>query len=86
MLLSMNILVEHANNAGSAEARNIGLREVLGQYYVFVDPVPETALDILYNHIDESGADIVKGSNWYKEKTTYSVNHIESHHNNDCIT
>lgn len=89
------ILLEHVNNAGSAEARNTGLQQVLGQYYVFVDPddlLPETALEILYNHIDESGADIVKGSNssfsssWYKEKTAYSVNHIESYHNDDCLT
>lgn len=87
----MNILVEHVSNTGSVEARNTGLRQVLGQYYVFVDPVPETALYILYNHIGESGADVKRsnssfGANWYKEKTAYSVKRIESYHNNDCLT
>ena len=89
------ILIEHVENGGSAVARNTGLEQAQGEYYVFVDPddlVPDDALEVLHAHIHESGADIVKGSNTsfslgnLPKLAAYSVSQIENFHNDDCLT
>lgn len=88
-------LIEHVENGGSAVSRNTGLQEAIGTYFVFVDPddlLPENALDTLFDAIEESGADIVKGSNSsfsnskVKNKSAYSVNCIEEYRGESCLT
>jgi glycosyltransferase involved in cell wall biosynthesis len=89
------VLIEHIENCGSAVARNTGLEASLGEYYVFVDPddlLPESAFEILYNSIQESGANVVKGSNTAfssssePKKVGYSVDRLETYRNDDCLT
>lgn len=89
------ILIEHVENGGSAVSRNTGLQEAIGTYFVFVDPddfLPENALDTLFNAIEKSEADIVKGSNSsfsnskVKDKSAYSVNRIEEYRDESCLT
>ncbi|MEP0073979.1 MAG: glycosyltransferase [Marinomonas sp.] len=88
-------LVEHAENGGSSVARNSGLEQIQGKYFVFVDPddiVPETALETLYKCIEETGADIVKGNNTsFKENqasklVNYSVKETEEYIEDECLT
>jgi len=88
-------LIEHAENGGSSVARNSGLEQVQGKYFVFVDPddiVPETALETLYKAIEESGADIVKGNNTsFKANQSpklvnYSVKETEEYIEGECLT
>ncbi len=88
-------LIEHAENGGSSVARNSGLEQVQGKYFVFVDPddiVPETALETLYKVIEESGADIVKGNNTsFKANqapklVNYSVKETEEYIEDECLT
>lgn len=88
-------LIEHAENGGSSVARNSGLEQVQGKYFVFVDPddlLPENALEILFNAIEQSGADIVKGSNSsfsdskVKDRSAYSVDRIEEYRGESCLT
>lgn len=88
-------LIEHAETGGSSVARNSGLEQVQGKYFVFVDPddiVPETALETLYKTIEESGADIVKGNNTsFKANqapklVNYSVKETEEYIEGECLT
>ncbi|MEO9275013.1 glycosyltransferase [Marinomonas sp. 5E14-1] len=89
------VLIEHVENGGSSVARNSGLEQVQGKYFVFVDPddiVPETALETLYKAIEESGADIVKGNNTsFKAAQSprlvnYSVKKKEEYIESECFT
>ncbi|MFT2098088.1 glycosyltransferase family 2 protein [Marinomonas sp. 2405UD66-6] len=88
-------LIEHAENGGSSVARNSGLEQVQGKYFIFVDPddiVPAAALETLYNTIEESGADIVKGNNTSFKTTqspclvNYSVKEKEEYIEGECFT
>lgn len=88
-------LIEHVENGGSAVSRNTGLQAAIGKYFVFVDPddlLPENALEILFNAIEQSGADIVKGSNSsfsdskVKDRSAYSVDRIEEYRGESCLT
>ena len=89
-------LIEHAENGGSAVARNSGLEHAAGKYFVFIDPddlLPVTALETLYQAIDISGADIVKGNNTsFKREglepklVSYSVAKREEYYDDECLT
>lgn len=87
-------LIAHAENGGSSVARNSGLEQVQGKYFVFVDPddiVPETALETLYKAIEETGADIVKGNNTSFKASqppklvNYSVKETEEYIEDECL-
>lgn len=88
-------LIEHTYNSGSSVARNSGLKQVQGKYFTFVDPddiVPEAALVTLYQAIEESGADIVKGNNTsFKpnkkaQLVNYSIKEKEEYFDDECLT
>jgi len=59
-------LIESAANGGVSVARNIGLNNASGDYFMFADPddtLPEGALRSLYTAATLHDADIVKGNN-----------------------
>ena len=80
---TLTILREYANkdnrikiinqkNSGSSVSRNNGIKQALGQYISFIDAddwVTENYLEILYNKIIETDADIVRASyKFYHQK------------------
>lgn len=59
-------LFTHEKNSGVSVARNTGLDNALGDYFMFVDPddvLPTGALQSLYIAATQYNADIVKGNN-----------------------
>ena len=59
-------LVTNAENQGVSVARNIGLENACGDYFMFVDPddvLPLDALQNLYAAVTQNDSDIVKGNN-----------------------
>jgi glycosyltransferase involved in cell wall biosynthesis len=59
-------LLTNAENQGVSVARNVGLDNSGGDYFMFVDPddvLPEGALQSLYTAATQNDADIVKGNN-----------------------
>ncbi|MDH3221782.1 MAG: glycosyltransferase [Gammaproteobacteria bacterium] len=59
-------LIENENNRGVSIARNRGLDEASGKYFMFVDAddlLPPQALSNLFEAAERHGVDIVKGNN-----------------------
>ena len=59
-------LLASAENQGVSVARNVGLDNARGDYFMFVDPddvLPQGALQSLYAAATQNDADIVKGNN-----------------------
>jgi len=59
-------LIENAENKGVSVARNVGLDNARGDYFMFVDPddvLPEGAMHSLYTAAAQNDTDIVKGNN-----------------------
>lgn len=68
-------IVIHQENAGSAEARNVGLKNAKGEYIICVDSddwIEKNYLEELYNVAFENGADVV-GCNLIREYPRKSV-------------
>ena len=67
-------IVENKENMGLAWTRMVGYTHAKGEYIVFVDSddfIPETALEVLYNAITDSDADIVIGN--YQQVSQHNV-------------
>lgn len=84
-------LIEHHENGGSAAARNSGLEKAQGKYLMYVDPddiLPSNAIETLYQAIDSSGVDIVKGSNisFGGNKVKEIIAREETIYGEDCLT
>ena len=59
-------LIANAENQGVSVARNVGLDNARGDYFMFVDPddvLPQGALHSLYAAATQNDADIIKGNN-----------------------
>lgn len=59
-------LIANTHNQGVSVARNIGLDNAKGEYFMFVDPddvLPSTALHSLYSAAVQYDADMIKGNN-----------------------
>jgi hypothetical protein len=59
-------LIANAENRGVSVARNVGLDNARGDFFMFVDPdnvLPEGALQNLYSAATKNDVDIVKGNN-----------------------
>jgi len=69
--MDRRIKVVHQQNAGTARARDAGVKASIGKFLVFVDSddtIPVDAIQILYDKQQESGADIVCGNIKFKFK------------------
>ena len=69
------IKVIHQENKGHSEARNVGMDNAHGDYYFFIDSddyLHRQAIEILWNNMQETGADISIGNTTREEelKTT----------------
>lgn len=61
----VNIKTIHQMNSGVSEARNKGIKNAVGKYFMFVDSddiLPKNAIEVLYNAAKESKASIITGS------------------------
>lgn len=72
------IRVFHQLNSGLSEARNLGLKEAIGEYVLFVDSddwIASDACYLLYQRAKETNADIVLStmSYWNSDNTSYKV-------------
>lgn len=93
---SLSILQEYANkdkrfkiinntNKGSSVSRNIGIKNTNTKYLTFIDSddwVTENNLEVLYNKIEETNADIVRASYkfYFQEKNSYKSAKIREIH------
>ena len=93
---SLSILQEYASrdnrikiinqkNGGSSVARNTGIKNVNTKYITFIDSddwIAENYLEILYNKIEETNADIVRASYkfYFQEENSYKSAKIREIH------
>ena len=86
------IKIINQQNRGSSVARNIGIRNTNTKYLTFIDSddwITENYLEVLYNKIVESNADIVRASykfyyqkdNFYKPAKIREIHKINSNSN-----
>ena len=72
------IRVFHQSNSGLSEARNVGLKEAVGEYVLFVDSddwITGDTCHLMYQKAKETNADITLGtmSYWNSDNTSYKV-------------
>lgn len=88
------LYLEHSTNLGVSVARNTGLKAMNAKYFTFVDPddvLPHNALQALFNAIENSNADIAKGSNTLftnrsNTPAKYNVRKQKLYHNDECLS
>lgn len=70
------VRVIHQENKGHSEARNVGMDNARGDYYYFIDAddyIHEQTIEVLWNNMQESGADISIGDITRTEPPTCSL-------------
>lgn len=74
------IKVIHQENAGVSVARNVGLKEAVGKYLMFVDPddtILPTACAELVQRAEKCDADLVAANISWIDETSYGVQNVK---------